>query len=156
MIPTRWLFLGTVLAALTLHSSAEELSKIDKARAQEMWQNISADIRRHYYDPKFHGIDLDSKIRATKEAIDKASSLNMALSQIAAALDSFNDSHLFLLPPARPYRHDFGWRLQMIGDRCYVTNIRPGSDGEARGVKPGDEVLAINGFPTTRIAICPR
>ena len=150
IVAVKSVLFAALLCGLSHRCGAQEFSKYDKERVGEMWQAVSTDIRKHYYDPKFHGIDLDAKIQATKEAIDKAASLNMALSQIGAALDAFNDSHLFFLPPARPYRHDFGWRLQMIGERCYVTNLRPGSDAELKGVKPGDEVLAINGFRTSR------
>lgn len=74
----------------------------------------------------------------------------MAMSHIAAALDSLNDSHTFFLPPQHAYLHDFGWQYQMIGERCSVTRVRPKSDAETKGVKPGDEVPTINGFTPTR------
>src|SRR5262249_52871795 len=50
----------------------------------------------------------------------------------------------------RPYKHDFGWQIAMVGQKCLVLRIRPQSDAEKKGIKPGDEVLAINGFIPVR------
>src|SRR5229473_5914293 len=118
--------------------------------AQGMWADISADVRKHYYDPKFHGLDWDQTTRDTKQAIETSTSINMAMSKLAAALDSLNDSHTFFIPPPRPYRHDYGWQMQMVGEHCYVTRVRSGLDAETKGVKPGDEVLSVNGFIPAR------
>jgi C-terminal processing protease CtpA/Prc len=65
-------------------------------------------------------------------------------------LDELNDSHTFFFPPRRPYKHDYGFQMQMIGDRCLVSRVRPQSDGDAKGVRPGDEVVAMNGYAPTR------
>jgi len=43
--------------------------------------------RRTYYDPTFHGIDIDAKFNQTDEKIKQASSLNEVLGLIAAAVD---------------------------------------------------------------------
>jgi len=115
-----------------------------------MLQVIGNDVHKHYYDPKLHGLDWDAKVAEAKQKISQAQSFNMAMSHIAAALDTLNDSHTFFLPPQHSYRHDFGWHYQMIGERCFVIRVRPDSDAAAKGVKPGDEVLTINGFSPSR------
>ena len=76
--------------------------------------------------------------------------LNMAMSHIAAALASLNDSHTFFVPPRHAYHLDYGFRYQMVGERCFVTLVRPKSDADLKGVKPGDEVVAINGHSIVR------
>ena len=139
------------LFALTVTPArSQQISKFDRARAQDMLHDIASDVRKHYYDPKFHGFDWDAKVREAKEKIDKAETLNLALSQVAAALYTLNDSHTFFLPPPRPYRHDYGYHTCMIGDRCYIIRVRPQSDAEAKGVKPGDQILTVNGFVPAR------
>ncbi len=129
----------------------QQITDFERKRAQGMLHDIDADMRKHYYDPKFHGLDWDSKVRETQQKIDKADSGNKALSEIAALLDSLNDSHTVFVPPRPALRHDYGWQATLIGERCYMVRVRPGSDAEAKGVKPGDELLGINGYAPTRI-----
>ena len=90
-----------------------------------MFNSISEDIRKHYCDPKFHGLDWPSTVLATQQAIDNATSFNRAMSAVAASLDKLHDSHVFFVPPPRPYTHEFGWQLEMFGNHCFVTQVRP-------------------------------
>lgn len=115
-----------------------------------MLTTVANDVKKHYYDPKFHGSDFEGRVAEAKQQIAKSTSFNMAISHIAAALDVLNDSHTFFLPPQHAYHHSYGLQYQIIGNRCFVTQVRPGSDAESKGVKPGDEILAINGFQVDR------
>lgn len=128
----------------------QQMSSLERGRALDMLQTISNEVRKHYYDPKFHGVDFDSKIADAKKKIQSAPSFNMAMSHIAAALDTLNDSHTFFLPPQHSYQHSYGLEYQIIGNRCFVAHVRPTSDAEQKGVKPGDEILAINGYDVGR------
>jgi C-terminal processing protease CtpA/Prc len=126
------------------------MSNLDRNRVLEMLDNVSKDVQKHYYDPELHGLDWDAKVAEAKGRIKKETSLGMAFAYVAWALDGLNDSHTFFLPPQRPLRHDYGFQTEMIGDQCYVTRVRPGSDAEAKGVRAGDEVLAIEGYRPNR------
>jgi carboxyl-terminal processing protease len=142
-VVVRWISCAAVLAGIAL---AQQMSNLERGQAQDMLQVVANDIRKHYYDPKFHGVNWDATIAKARQQIETAPSMNMAISYIAAAVDTLNDSHTSFFPPERMHRYYYGWRYQMIGDRCYITHIRPGTDAGKKAIKPGDEVLTINGF----------
>lgn len=121
-----------------------------KDAAQVMLREISADVKKYYYDPQLHGVNWDAKVEEMKQRIKTTDSLDGALLAVAAAVDTLHDSHTRFLPPVFSYRYDYGWQAQMIGDRCFVVRVRPDSDAEKKGVKPGDELLALNGFTPSR------
>jgi carboxyl-terminal processing protease len=148
----RTIALGFIVIGVFLLTSGwcQTITSFERKRAQSMLHDVASDVRKHYYDPKFHGLDWDGKVHETEQKIDQADSGNKALSEIAALLDSLNDSHTLFVPPQPALRHDYGWQAQLIGERCYVIRVRPGSDAEAKGVKPGDEILGINGYAPTR------
>jgi C-terminal processing protease CtpA/Prc len=115
-----------------------------------MLRAISEDVRRHYYDPELHGFDFDGRVKEAEVKINSATSLGQAFTIIAWALDGLGDSHTYFVPPGRTMHTDYGWDMQMVGDHCYVTRVRPGSDAEAKGLKPGDEILSLYGTPPSR------
>jgi C-terminal processing protease CtpA/Prc len=152
-LPTRLLGLVTTVGLLVPPGLAQHFSSLDRERAQVMLQNVASDVRQHYYDPKLHGVDWDARVREAKDKIAKATSMDTATLEIGAALETLDDFHTAFVPPRYPIREDYGWRFQAIGERCYVTQVRPQSDAGMKGLKPGDEVLAINGFTPTRSSL---
>jgi C-terminal processing protease CtpA/Prc len=147
------IFRCTVLLALccqTALSRAQGYTSLERDLVQSMLRDISSDVKKHYYDPNFHGIDWDAKVREAEAKIGSSDSWNVALSDIADALDNLHDSHTLFWPPARPEVPDYGFEMQMIGDRCYVIRVRPGSDAEAKGLKAGDEILTVNRYAFAR------
>ncbi len=115
-----------------------------------MLRTVASEVRKHYYDPKFHGVDWDAKVAEAKQKIEKTTSMSMALSHIAATLDTLNDTHTFYLPPRHADRFEYGLQYQMVGERCFVSHVRPKSNAEAKGVKPGDQILTINTYDVNR------
>jgi carboxyl-terminal processing protease len=140
----------TIAAFWATPTSSQQISRIDRGRAEDILHVIADEVRKHYYDPKFHGLDWDARVAEAKQKIDQAPSFNMAMSQIAAAMVDLNDSHTFLIPPEHVFHYDYGFQYQMIGGHCFITRVRPRSDAEIKGVAPGDELLSVNGFPVNR------
>ena len=129
---------------------SQRYTRSDRELAESMLRDADADVQKHYYDSKFHGIDWRARVQEARKNIETARSMDDAVSEIAALLDSLHDSHTFLLLPPRTHVHDFGFQMEMIGDRCYVVRVRAGGDAEKKGLKQGDEIRAVNGYPVSR------
>jgi carboxyl-terminal processing protease len=138
-------------AALAPHvASAQGLDRIERERALQMLGNIKSELKKNYYDPGLRGMDVEARFKAAEDRIKQAASLNQAFGIIAQVLLDLDDSHTKFFPPSRPEEIEYGWRMQMIGDECYVTAVKPGSDAEAQGLKPGDRILQLERFRPTR------
>lgn len=129
--------------------SQQKMDSINQDRARAMLRDGYDNVKKHYYDPKFHGLDLDARFHEFDEKIRNAGSLSQSFGVIAGFLDGLNDSHTFFTPPSRPYRVDYGFRMQMYGSDCFVSRVRPQTDAESK-VHAGDEVLGYNNFPVNR------
>jgi len=126
-----------------------QVSKVDREKGRKMLTDIVQMIRKHYYDPHFHGVDLDALSKEADEKISQAPTIAAMFAAIADLLRNLNDSHTYFLPPQPvTYRHQ--WEMQSIGDKCYVVWIEPGSEAEVKGLKLGDQVIALNGVKVTR------
>ena len=123
----------------------QQVSNFDRERGRVMLNIIRDDLKKNYYDPGFHGLDVDVKFKESDEKIKRATSLGQVFGIIAQFLIELNDTHTFFLPPGRSFTTDYGWQMQMIADKCFVIAVRPGSDAEAKGLKEGDEIYSIDG-----------
>jgi carboxyl-terminal processing protease len=140
-----------IVASLSPQIRAQQtISSYERESGRAMLRMIKADIEKNYYDQTYRGIDLDARFKEADEKIKKATSNGLIFGIIAQALLDFDDSHLFFLPPPRAASVQYGWQMQMIGDKCYVISVKPGSDAAAKGLKVGDMVLSVDGFEPSR------
>ncbi len=73
--------------------------KFERDRHSVMLKSIKDDIKKHYFDPQYKGIDLEGHFKAADEKIDQANSIGQMSLIIAQTLFGFDDSHLFFVPP---------------------------------------------------------
>jgi carboxyl-terminal processing protease len=148
------MWLAVLLAAAGLAGAARADDDgplpVDRDRARAMLRNMKKELESHYYDPTFHGFDLEARFQAAEDKIPSARSLGQLMGIVAQAVLDLEDSHTRFFPPPTTLRVDYGWRTQMIGDRCVVTFVKPGSDAEAQGIRRGDVVHEIDGVRPTR------
>lgn len=138
------------LALLASGVAAQQFDRIERERWFSMLKNLRAEVKKNYFDENFKGVDMEARFNQAEEKLRAATTPGQARSAIAWALDGLNDSHTFFIPPRSTASYDYGWRMDMIGDACFIIAVRPKSDAEAKGIKPGDEILKLNGFKPTR------
>ena len=126
------------------------MSRTDRDLAEAMLENISSDVQKNYFDPKLHGLDWDALTHEAMENIKKAPDMAAANAQIEGLLERLNDSHTNFLPVPNATPVDYGWQFKIIGKRAFITEVSPKSDAEGKGMRPGDELLTINGFSVDR------
>ena len=106
-------------------------------------------LKHNYFDPSFHGIDIDERYKKYIEQLKNAKSIPDAYRVIEAYLAGLNDSHTIFIPPPNSNHVAYGFRLKMIGDQCFITDVRPASDA-AKKLRPGDQVLSLDGYTLNR------
>lgn len=141
----------TVVLPMAIASAAQDkVQDKDRDRGKIMLGRIKEQLKKNYYDPQYHGMDLDTRFKTAEEKVKTAASVGQIFGIIAQVLIELEDSHTFFVPPSRAYRNEYGWTMQIIGNRCFVSSVEKGSDADSKGVKPGDEVLEAGGYQLDR------
>lgn len=150
--PILALAITTVLlvAADSAFCQSPPLSSFERERGRIMLGIVRDTIRNNYYDPTFHGVNLEATFKVAEENIKKATSISQVFGIIAQFAVDLDDSHTFFVPPGRQAQTEYGWQMQMIGDKCFVVAVKPGSDAEAKGLKEGDQIHSVDGIGPIR------
>jgi C-terminal processing protease CtpA/Prc len=126
-----------------------QISSNDLGRAHAMLLQTYTDVKKNYYDPTYHGVDLDATYKQLDARMSASQTINDTFRVIAALLLQLHDSHTFFQPPMRSNHSTLGYEMEMVGDKCFVTHIRPGTDAATK-LHVGDQVLALNRFNIKR------
>ena len=121
-------------------AGAGDLSRLDRERGHVMLRHIRKDLTEHYYDPGLRGIDAESRYRIADECVERAATLGAMFRAIAEFLNDLGDAHTAFVPPPRTIKAEYGWDMEMIGDRCMVISGEPGSDAEKQGLRRGPRI----------------
>jgi carboxyl-terminal processing protease len=141
---------AVVLAAGVLAVSTVSASRqVSGVPLRPMLREAYDLVKKRYYDPSFRGLDWDARFQEFDGRLKTVTSVNAGLAAIAEFLDALKDSHTYFLPPTRPFDHDYGYRLQVIGEKTFIARVVEKSDAAAK-LAPGDEVLSLNGFVPSR------
>lgn len=107
-------------------------------------------LNEYYYDSKFRGIDLKSRIEAAKTRVKTLQYSWQMYRVLVQLLMDFNDSHTRMILPPRTDHFQYGFDMQMIGDDCFITSVKKDSDAQKQGVEVGDQLVLLGKFKPTR------
>jgi hypothetical protein len=102
----------------------QEYTKSERELVGSMLRDADADVQKHYYDPHLQGVDWRALVQEARKNTATAQTMDDAVSEVAALLDGLHDSHTYLILPPRTHVHDYGFQMEMIGDRCFVIRVR--------------------------------
>jgi len=152
-VASRWIVRALVSCSLTVGlaaSGAAQSLAVDRQRGLQMLDQIREDLVEHYYDPGFHGLDLEALVDRARQRIGQAQSLGEIFGLLAGVCLDLKDSHTIFLPPQRVQDVHYGWSWRYVGDRALVDSIEDGGDAREHGLRVGDTVLDVAGYPLTR------
>lgn len=66
--------LPALLAVPLREALAQRTPVVGRDRGKEMLEHIMAAVKEAYYDPKFHGIDVDARLKEAEKQIEQATS----------------------------------------------------------------------------------
>jgi carboxyl-terminal processing protease len=143
------------MTAVLVCSAGEQVQRLDsdeRNAAIDMLNSVRRTVQDHYYDPQLQGVDLDARCREAKEKLKNRTvdTMNGAFGLAAWLLEPLNDRHTAFIPPGRSFRVENGFRKNFFGQKCYITAVKPGSDAAEQGIKPGDQILGIEGMRVER------
>jgi len=115
--------------------NAPQLSSFDRGNSQSMLKQIKEDLTKNYYDPTFHGMDVEKTFSEASERLKAAKTVGEASAILADTLLRLDDSHTKFYPPERLTRVEYGWSAKMIGDAAFVSRVKKGSDAERKGLR---------------------
>ena len=111
-------------------------------------RSLSTVVTRDFYDPHLHGVDWIAVTR-TYEARAKAVRSDAEFARLAAEMTGLlKSSHVNVYAPASPApRSRPGIKTRELDGRTVISEVAPLSDAQAKGLRPGQELLDRAALP---------
>jgi carboxyl-terminal processing protease len=154
-------FGGAVLAGVLagLCAAQPALTPAQRQLNIDSFEQIWKTVRDKHWDPKLNGVDWQAIHDELRPKIEKAASMDSARDVMAEMLGRLKQTHFGIVPreaykeldrqtdgeKASPSDGDPGLDLRLVDGHALVTFVTPDSPAAAKGVKPGWEILRIDG-----------
>jgi carboxyl-terminal processing protease len=127
-----------------------QMNNVDRDRMRGMLKVTAGEIKNNFYDPALKGLDWKQLTAEADEKIKQAKSPSEALTAISQLVEKLQDSHTRFLPPSRAGQPSFGFYAMMFGDEALIYEVKPGSNADKAGLRPGDRIVQIFNYRPAR------
>jgi carboxyl-terminal processing protease len=151
--------------ALSALSAQPALTPVQRQLNIDSFEQVWTTVRDKHWDPKLNGVDWQAVHDELRPKVEKAATMDEAREVMSDMLHRLKQTHFGIVPvdaykeldhkgleaSASPSDGDPGIDLRVVDGHALVTFVTPGSPAAAKGVKPGWEILQIEGkdIPTS-------
>jgi C-terminal processing protease CtpA/Prc len=144
------------LSAPNTLQGAVAKQKLSPKDRKEVFEKVWKEIRDHYYDSHFNGVDWDDVHRRylpLAAAVKNDQDFYVLISQMTSEL---HDAHTRFSSPEqwknfqRQQGITVGFSVDDVDGKTVVTSVIPQSNAARAGIEPGMVVLTIDGTPTAQ------
>jgi carboxyl-terminal processing protease len=155
------LFLAAAFAApavflLSPAPAHAQLSADETRRNIDSFEFVWKTIDNQFFDPTFGGLDWRAVHDELLPAVENARSMNEARGVMLDMISRLHQSHFAIIPAEVYVKIDApvekgdrggstGIQLREIDGAAIVTSVMPGTPAERAGVRPGWEILSVDG-----------
>jgi carboxyl-terminal processing protease len=152
---------GAVALALALAgiSGGQPLTPAQRQLNIDSFEQVWKTVRDKHWDPNLNGVDWQSVHDELRPKVEKAATTDEARGVMSEMLHRLKQTHFGIVPgeayqeldpkgvgePDSPVEGDPGIDLRLVDGHTLVTFVTPQSPAAAAGVKPGWEILQIDG-----------
>jgi carboxyl-terminal processing protease len=134
----------------------------EKDQALETFNEITALMDKHYFDPTYSGLDWPKESKEARAKISKADSQEKKYMVISDTLAKLAHSHLVFSPPFQTKKKEtlsipqgspkeINFDLELLDGQWVVTSVTANSDAEKAGLKMGQVVIKLNQWPVAEL-----
>jgi len=134
----------------TDRAASQRLSSKDR---KEVFEKIWKDIRDHYYDPSFNGVNWDEVHARYVPLVEAARNDQDFYTLMSGMTGELHDAHTRFSSPEqwKNYKKQqgvtAGFNVEDLDGKTVVTSVRPDSSAARAGVEPGMVVVSVDGNP---------
>ena len=146
-------------ASAAARTDSRNKSRLSAKDRRDVFEKVWHEIRNHYYDPSFNGVDWNEVHQRYAPLIAQAKTDQEFYPLISQMTSELHDAHTRFSSPEqwRNFRRQqsvtVGFTVDDVDGKTVVTSVIPGTEAAHAGIEPGMVVLRVDDAPVAeRIA----